>query len=158
MKTEKVVTIVAAVFIIVLFGILSFKGAESTKQKEAEKKDLEGYRKKVDAIFKDMADDVMKYTKQTETEDSTGEFLAMAQVNSSLDEGQDALLKVETPDEYEEQEAEVMSRLEDAIKTCSDVIGLYTEEKNEEAYNKIQDVIDKFAEALKEKNEMFGYE
>lgn len=161
-KFERKAMIGVLLFIATIFTLAVITGVDSVEElerKEAEKKDVGGYREKVDKAFEKMAEDVIKHTKQTETADNqTDEFLAMVEVTSSLDEGYDVLFNLETPYEYEEQEADVMDRLWDARKACSDVTGLYAENKDEEAYDKIQDVIDKFAEAQNAKNKMFGYE
>lgn len=166
-KTERVAIICVAIFIVMTIGVVAIGGvgsgkeyAAEYKQKEEEREDE--FRRKVDKLFEDMAEDVIKYTKQTETvDDPLEEESAVNKVCESLGDGRGELINLNIPSKYGTKYSGDFSVVDDKLlqshTTCSQVILLYIEEDSEKAYDEIQTIIDEFADAMKAKNKMFGY-
>lgn len=169
-RAEKVALVSVAVVFVALIGFTVITGVGSTeeyKRKEAESEDVEAFRNKVDKTYEKMAEDIMHYAKESERADSHDEeYKAVVKITESISEGMRELDEYgpldhadnPTPNEYRDDIHEVNNRLLEAYSACSEYLQLYEKEEYENAYDQIQTIIDRFAEAQNAKNKMFGYE
>lgn len=159
-KTKIALIVITSIISLSIVGIVSFyAGVNSVTGADSEMMDEGQYRKKVDKIYEDMADDVIKQSKKTEKAESTmEERIAVTDMWQTIQKGEGKLSEIEHPQKYAKKQLELREKLIEVMYACEEVSKLYEKGQDEKAYDKIQDIIDKYAEAIKAKNKMFGYE
>lgn len=158
-KTKIALIAVTSVVTLSIVGIVSFYAGVNSVTGADNEMSEEQYRKDVDKIYEDMADDVIKQSKKTEKAESTmEERIAVTDMWHSIQKGEDKLSEIEHPRKYAKKQLELREKLIEVMYACEEVSKLYEKGQDEKAYDKIQNIIDKFAIAIKAKNKMFGYE